>query len=172
MLGKRSISRTWSETEAIVFDPSPWMDEVMRYAYFRLGNREDAEDVAAQVMHIARSAAGAEDPRAYMLGIARRKVADVLRWRQRTRWVPLVNRSIGPKAFADAVHRREDVARVLRGLSDDHREALVLKYVLEMSAQEIAEITGRTPQAVHSLLQRARTAFAEGAGAQFEEENS
>lgn len=55
---------------------------------------------------------------------------------------------------------RISVAAALRQLSDDQREVLALKYFHEFSAQEIAELMGRTPAAVNSLLQRARDAFA------------
>lgn len=168
MLGKLTVAQTWTAERP---DSTQWMDEVVRYAYFRLGNREDAEDIAAQVLLASRSCPNVDDPKLYLIGIARRKVADHLRRRSRLRFVPLgkFRDSIKP-GFGDTIHLREDVGAVLRDLSDEHREALVLKYVLEMSASEIATLTGRTPTAVNSLLQRAREAFAQAAGDQFEED--
>lgn len=170
MLGKLSFTQRSPGVGELPFDPMPFMDEVTRYAYFRLGSREDAEDVAAQVHHAALRARTVDNPRLYLLGIARRKVADNLRRRKGIRFAPLSAADRASSSFSDAVHLHRDVAAVLRSISDDHREVLVLKYVVEMSAEEIATLTGRTPAAVNSLLQRAREAFANAAGDQFQEE--
>jgi RNA polymerase sigma-70 factor (ECF subfamily) len=179
MLGKLAFGARLGKAEAVAFDPDPYLDDVLRYAFFRLGSQEDAEDVAAQVRHDAmreaKKLAEAEDPRLYMVGMARRKVADVLRRRRRS---PRT-RSLSDSAFAlpganddlEAIHRRASVAAVLRRLPDDQREALALKYLVGLSAAEIATLTDRTPAAVNSLLQRAREAFAVQAGDQFEEES-
>lgn len=178
MLGKLAFTVPWDRARSAVFDPDPYLDDVLRYAFFRLGSREDAEDVAAQVRHAAlkegRRLAEAEDPRVYLIGIARRKVADALRRRGRSpRSRSLDDPSFVPPGGSDdleAVHRRTAIAAVMRRLPDDQREALALKYLMGMSASEIASLTERTPIAVNSLLQRAREAFAAEAGDQFEEE--
>jgi RNA polymerase sigma-70 factor (ECF subfamily) len=59
---------------------------------------------------------------------------------------------------------------VLDRLSDDHREALALKYLNDLSVDEIAAVMGRSSAAVNSLLQRAREAFANAAGDRFQED--
>lgn len=178
MLGKLTFTAPWDGARIAAFDPDPHLDDVLRYAFFRLGSREDAEDVTAQVRHVAlkegRRLAEAEDPRIYLIGIARRKVADVLRRRSRAPQA----RSLDDPTFVppggaddlDAIHRRAAIAGVMRRLPDDQREALALKYLVGFSAAEIASLTERTPIAVNSLLQRAREAFAAEAGDQFEEE--
>jgi RNA polymerase sigma-70 factor (ECF subfamily) len=174
MLGKLTLMARFDRSRERTFDPGPYMDDVLRYAFFRLGSREDAEDVAAQVRHAALRMGEAEDPRIYLIGIARRKVADVLRRRSRgPRAHSLDDPTFIPPGGADdldAIHRRAAIAAVMRQLPDDQREALALKYLVGLSAQEIADLTQRTPAAVNSLLQRAREAFAAHAGDQFEEE--
>ncbi|MGV3616151.1 MAG: RNA polymerase sigma factor [Fimbriimonas sp.] len=178
MLGKLTFAARLDRTREGVFDPDPFLDDVLRYAFFRLGSREDAEDVVAQVRHAAikdgSRVAAAEDARVYLIGMARRKVADVLRRRARS----LRLRSLDDPSFVppgggekiDAILQRAAIAAVMRRLPDDQREALALKYLVGLSATEIATLTDRTPAAVNSLLQRAREAFAAFAGEGFEEE--
>jgi RNA polymerase sigma factor (sigma-70 family) len=55
------------------------------------------------------------------------------------------------------------VGQILSRLSPDHREVLALKYFHELTLEEIASLTGRSPAAINSLLQRAREAFAQQA---------
>ncbi|RYG45105.1 sigma-70 family RNA polymerase sigma factor [bacterium] len=144
------------------------LDEVHRYAQFRLGQVEDAEDAVMETWHALRKRPApflaADDPRRYAIGVCRRKVADVVRRRRWQFW--RAEPTAPPPEDAD---RRVMVGRVLAGLADDQREVLALKYFHEFSSAEIATITGRSVAAVNSLLQRARKAFAEAAGAWDEE---
>ena len=57
---------------------------------------------------------------------------------------------------ADDVDRRDEVTRALGRLPAVHRQVLVLKYLDELSVQQIATQLGRTSVQVQSLLQRAR----------------
>lgn len=135
------------------------LDEVHRYAQFRLGQAEDAEDAMMETWEALRARPApflaSDDPRRYAIGVCRRKVADVLRKR---RWAIFRREPMeDPRHEYDS---RISVAAALRQLSDDQREVLALKYFHEFSAREIAELMGRTPAAVNSILQRARDAFA------------
>jgi RNA polymerase sigma-70 factor (ECF subfamily) len=176
MLGKLALIRPRERNTS--FDPAVHLDDVLRYAFFRLGSMEDAEDVAAQVLHDARRMgerlATIQDARLYMLGMTRRKVAGALRKRGRhSRARSLDDPSfLPPSTDGDvaATHRRLLVSQVLRQLPDDQREALALKYLHGLSAEEIAPLIQRTPTAVNSLLQRAREAFARLAGDAFDTE--
>ena len=180
MLGKLEWIRRADAPETVQdseFDPRPFADELLRYAYFRLGSKEDAEDVVASVMHEStvrsKQIASAENPRLYMIGMVRRKVADHQRSR---RWRTLSLDqlpfdAVAEDAAIEALQRKNLIANVMRKLDDDHREVLALKYLQGFSTEESAQIMGRSPQAVNSLLQRARAAFAEAAGSTFEDES-
>lgn len=150
-----------------------YLDEVFRFVSRRLARREDAEDTTAEVFeaafHSLPSYRGDVEPRLWLLGIARRKVADALRQKSR-RPAPQVlpedadpdeTRHPNPDDPARALARSESASKVrevLAGMKDEHREVLLLCYVEEMSHDEIAIVLGRSPQAVNSLLQRARKA--------------
>ena len=68
-----------SDTE----DPLKYLDDVLRYAFARLGSREEAEDVAMEVFQAAfrfqSQLPKRKDPRLYLIGITRRKITDHLR---------------------------------------------------------------------------------------------
>lgn len=176
MLGKLAL--IWPREREASFDPAAYLNDVLRYAFFRLGSMEDAEDVAAQVLGDAQRMASRletlQDPRLYMLGMARRKVAAALRKRgPRSRARSLDDPSFLPPSTdgnLDATQRRLAVSEVLRQLPDDQREVLALKYLHGLSTEEIAPLIRRSPAAVNSLLQRSREAFARLAGDAFETE--
>jgi RNA polymerase sigma-70 factor (ECF subfamily) len=144
------------------------LDDVYRYCFARLGSREDAEDAVMEVFMAANARPDrlrdASDPRLYLIGIARRKVVDVLRRRRRDRRPTCLERS----EPTDGAERREVVRQALATLPENQREVLVLKYVQELSVQEIARVVRKSPQAVNSLLQRGRAAFRHGAVGLFE----
>lgn len=144
------------------------LDDVYRYCFARLGSREDAEDATMEVFLAANARPDrlldASDPRLYLIGIARRKVVDVLRRRRRDRRPTYLER-IEP---TDGAERREVVHQALAALPEIQREVLILKYVQELGVLEIARVVRKSPQAVNSLLQRGRAAFRHGAVGLFE----
>ena len=138
-------------------DPAEYLDDVYRYSRARLGNREDAEDIAMEVVQSLPSSCRRSDLRIYMIGIARRKVADRLR-----RHHPTVEISENGKGtrFDHLADETMHIEHVLALLTDDQREALTLKYVVGMTSEEVATAVGKSSEAVDSLLQRGRAAFA------------
>lgn len=55
---------------------------------------------------------------------------------------------------------RNNVFAALSTINPDYRLVLVMKYLDDASVKEIAGVTGKTPKAVDSMLQRARAGFA------------
>lgn len=138
-------------------DPMRYLDEVFRYAMARLGQREEAEDLAIEVVQALPSPCFRRDLRVYMLGMARRKIADR---RRGARPTLVVREADAATRFDAAADEAAVVACTMSGLSAEHREALALKYVIGLSSAEIGQMLGKRPDAVDSLLQRAREAFA------------
>jgi RNA polymerase sigma factor (sigma-70 family) len=143
--------------------------DVYRYLARRLPRPEDAEDVAAEVFAIAltQSPKGVREPRAWLIGIARRKMIDFLRknGRHPETLRPDIALSVeGP----DRVAERREAIRVLRSivekLPEDQREALMLQHADDLPLAEIAVILNRSVPAVKALLHRARSSvFQQGA---------
>lgn len=144
-------------------DPMRYLDDVFRYAMARLGQREEAEDIAIEVVHAMPNPCYRRDLRLYMIGAARRKVADRLRnprWQDRPGREFQESPAPGLPTFGESSHEAILVGESLEKLSQEHREVLVLKYVIGLTSAEIAKAIGKQPPAVDSMLQRARDAFA------------
>jgi RNA polymerase sigma-70 factor (ECF subfamily) len=64
-----------------------------------------------------------------------------------------------PPTPEDEVLAASGVLRLLGGLSEDHREVLLLRVVADLSIEQTAEIMGRTTGAVKQLQRRALDAL-------------
>ena len=142
------------------------LDDLVRYAYARLGSVEEAEDVAIEVIQDAAKRTGGlsalRDPKIYLLGMARRKVALHFRQMQKQRGAHTI--SLGDISQLAGGHEETDqsvaVGEVLTKLPVIYQEVLVLKYVHGLSAEEIAAVIHKSNRAARGLIQRARDAFA------------
>ena len=139
------------------------LDDVLRYVTSFVRPLADAEDVTMEVFHAAfqniHRLRQADDPKVWLLGIARRKVADALRRRYRRQETPIEEWENLSDELRQRIETSTLVKEVLAQLPQDQREALVLKYCSGLSTQEIAIVLNRTEAAANSLLQRARDAF-------------
>lgn len=144
-------------------DPFERPEELIRrvYAYvaYRIGSGADAEDVTSEAF--ARALRYREsfdesrgDAGAWLIGIARRCVASHL----------ADSRAAAPEpppdvaALADVAERaaeRVDLARAVSRLSDRDRELVALRYGADLTARQIGELLGSTPNAVEVALHRA-----------------
>ena len=154
MISLRRLSfANWRRPET---EASAHVAEVYRYVFARINHAEHAEDISMEVLHAAISAEKPENVRAYMIGIARRKVADHFRQ----------NARVQPLAFSEERFETENsdgflrIQMVLERLADNYQECLVLKYVCGFSSDEVARMLETTSGAVDNTLQRARKAFA------------
>ena len=146
-----------------------YLADVFSYVARRVPDRQEAEDVTAEVFAAAFVALprrkGLNGPYPWLLGIARRKVADALRRRGRregrmsalTEETPAAS-SDQPEATIARQERASLIHAMLAALPEDQREALLLHYVEGLPQAEVAAVLGRSPAAINSLLQRARAA--------------
>jgi RNA polymerase sigma-70 factor (ECF subfamily) len=129
----------------------------------RLGGREHAvEDVLQETLEEAvRSAKTFRGDAAlatWLCTIARRRLA---RFYERERKAEETGRilDVVPDHVEDALDRKDEVVRALGSLAFSQRQALVFKYLDDLSVEQVAEQMGRTPVQVQSLLQRGREAL-------------
>jgi RNA polymerase sigma-70 factor, ECF subfamily len=165
-----------------------YLDRVFRFVCPRVGYHEqDAEEVTQETflsaVRLAPTFRGESGVFSWLCGIARKQVfyfhsnqrperrgapANTLSWDDEE--VQLLQSALdaGPleQEIVDQLAVRELVEQILLALPEAEREALLLRYVEDLSVREIARIMGRTEKAVESLLRRARQrAFAAGAEA-------
>ncbi len=141
--------------------------DVYSYAFYRVGNHHDAEDLTEQTFlqayrHFerARRESDGRPLRPWLIRIAHNLAANLYRDRARRPQSPLDESA--PIAAAhtteELVAGRDELKRVLEGvarLPDDRREALIMRFALGMDNREIARALGRTDGATKVLIHRA-----------------
>jgi RNA polymerase sigma-70 factor (ECF subfamily) len=141
--------------------------DVYSYSYYRVGNHHDAEDLTEQAFlqayrHFerARRESNGRPMRPWLIRIAHNLASNYYRDRSRR---PETNiEAVEPPAHPHSTERvvegREELRLVMRkldGLPDDRREALIMRFALDMSNREIARALGRTDGATKVLIHRA-----------------
>ena len=141
--------------------------DVYSYAYYRVGNHHDAEDLTEQTFlqayrHFERAQAESDGRplRPWLIRIAHNLAANLYRDRSR-RPQTTIDDTSGLSAVhttEDLVEGRDELARILAGvkeLPNDRREALIMRFALGMDNREIARALGRTDGATKVLIHRA-----------------
>ena len=141
--------------------------DVYSYAYYRIGNHHDAEDLTEQTFlqawrHFerARRESDGRPLRPWLIRIAHNLAANYYRDRARRPQSPLEDADVvsAPHETEQLVEGREELRDVLDGvasLPDDRREALIMRFALGMDNREIARALGRSEGATKVLLHRA-----------------
>ena len=159
-----------------------YVAQVYNVAVYELGNQHDAEDATERTFLSALAALprfqeragkadgeGASTFRIWLFRIARNVIAERRRGLRRRPEAPL-DQAIDAPAATDVertVVERDSVASAMRSidrLSGDRRRALVLRFVHELTTQEIAEVLGRSEGAVRVLIHRGLRAVARELG--------
>jgi RNA polymerase sigma-70 factor (ECF subfamily) len=139
-------------------------DELFRFAYYRIGAREEAEDLVSESFLQLWSRLQAEpvaNPRALLYTIVRGRIIDRYRTRgRRGTDIPLEDATepVFEDGTALQIDVRLDYARVeeaLRGLRPEYAEVILLHYVHELSVAEVSDILGETENNVRVRMHRA-----------------
>jgi len=141
--------------------------DVYSYAYYRVGDHHDAEDLTEQTFlqayrHFERAQRESHGRplRPWLIRIAHNLAANLYRDRARKPATPIDESTTlaAPHTTEQLVEGREQLSRVLDGvgrLPDDRREALIMRFALGMDNREIARALGRSDGATKVLIHRA-----------------
>lgn len=151
--------------DRLAFDElvGPLVEHAFRLAYGMLHDRTAAEDAVQEAALRAWRKLGNLRPdadiRPWFLAI----VANQCRTVTRGRWWSVIRSDlpVGPAAneFEDRIVRGADLRSALRKLAPENREALVLRYYLDLPLDEVAAITGVPIGTVKSRINRGLSAM-------------
>ncbi|HUQ42910.1 MAG TPA: sigma-70 family RNA polymerase sigma factor [Candidatus Limnocylindria bacterium] len=159
-----------------------YLARVYSYAYYELGDHHAAEDATeatfvSALTNLARfeerarpaDGEGASTFRVWLFQIARNEVAGERRRARRRPTEPIGETLVTDPldVESDAVRRDEARAawRAVGRLPGERRQAMVLRFVDELSTAEIAGVLGRSEGAVRVLIHRALKSVARDLGA-------
>jgi RNA polymerase sigma-70 factor, ECF subfamily len=143
------------------------LKDVYSYAYYRVGNQHDAEDLTEQAFlqayrHFdrARRESDGRPLRPWLIRIAHNLALNYYRDRSRRPQTPLENADPiparhGTEAIAEGREELRQVIARLDDLPDDRRDALIMRFALGMDNREIARALGRSDGATKVLIHRA-----------------
>lgn len=143
------------------------LKDVYSYAYYRVGNHHDAEDLTEQTFlqayrHFERAQRESHGRplRPWLIRIAHNLAANLYRDRARKPASSIDDTAVlsAPRTTEEIVEGREELAHVLAGvatLPEDRREALIMRFALDMDNREIARALGRSDGATKVLIHRA-----------------
>ncbi len=159
--GKRELDEAFTELYRA------HLRDVYSYAYYRIGNHHDAEDLTEQTFlqayrHFERALreSNGRPLRPWLIRIAHNLAANYYRDRSRRPQTQLEDAAVisDIRRTDELVESREELGRVLEGvgeLPEDRREALIMRFALDMDNREIARALGRSEGATKVLIHRA-----------------
>ena len=128
------------------------------YAYIarRVGNREEAQDLTAEVFHQALANLARYEWRglpfaAWLLRIASNAIADSWKSKAREQGNPSSDEPLSRDIDLEDVEQRAKLFRLVTTLPSDQRRVIEMRFAQEKSIREIAKELGRTGGAVKQL---------------------
>jgi RNA polymerase sigma-70 factor (ECF subfamily) len=139
-------------------DPKPLVRRVYAYVAYRIGEGPDAEDVTSETFARALRYRSSFDPKqgepiAWLLGIARRCIADARAVGRGE--LELFDQVAAPGELEAESIERLDLRRAVLTLDPRARELVALRYGADLKARQIAELVGDRTNTVEVALHRA-----------------
>ena len=146
-----------------------YVDKIYRYIYFKVGHRDEAEDLTSQTFLKAWDAIGDYEWRnhpfgAWLFRIAHNLVVDYHRSRRESITLDNATPQLEHRASRDEVRPERVLAEMLttdrvrhaiERLTEEQQQVLVLRFFEGLSTGEVAEILGKRRGAIRGLQFRA-----------------
>jgi RNA polymerase sigma-70 factor, ECF subfamily len=133
-------------------------ERVYAYVARRVGNREEPQDVTADVFHQALAGLPRFEWRglpfvAWLLGIAANLLSD--RWQRVVKRQEVVTDDLEQVGIKDDIEQRAMLYQLVETLPDDQWRVIIRRFVGQKSLREIATELGRSEGAIKQLQLRA-----------------
>ncbi|MBS3910042.1 MAG: sigma-70 family RNA polymerase sigma factor [Actinobacteria bacterium] len=163
------------DTEAFGRIYDLYFDKIFNYAYYKVGNRHEAEDIAEQVFLKALEKISGFEWRgapfsSWLFRIASNLVIDFYRAGK----YEMVDISCeedslyvggcGPEESAMREHDRASLVDAIKTLTEEQQQVIIFRFILGMSNEEVAEVIGKNVGAVKALRHRAINALGKTLG--------
>jgi RNA polymerase sigma factor (sigma-70 family) len=138
--------------------PEKLIPLVYAYVAYRLGSGPDADDVTSQTMEHAyryrdRYDPAKGEPMAWLIGIARNCVADLVAGREDVVDEPVPESAT--EEMEEGAMRRLSLHRAVSRLDERERELIALRFGADLTARQIGSVLGLRQNAVEVALHRA-----------------
>ena len=144
-----------------------YVTKIYRFVYFKVSNKEEAEDLVSEIFLkswyylTGDNAKEVKSFSGFIYRMARNMIVDLYRERARNREVPessIEQLSFLEKSIEEKIMIQSDTEQILRKLKylkQEYQDVVLLKYMEELSAPEIAHILGKSKTNVRVTLHRA-----------------
>ena len=141
-----------------------YYDRIARYAFVRIGNTADAEDIASEVFLKALDSIDRYQDRglpmqAWLFKIAHNLVVDYLRNKSKKSTLPLDTIEIAgetdPAEKAEINLEMERVHTAMQSLTEEQREVVRLRFFGGLSSREVGELLNKNDGAVREMQRAA-----------------
>ncbi len=158
-MAKKEIERKKLEEMLIALYEESY-DKVARYIFIRIGNQQEAEDLASETFVEALRSLDSYEERglpmeAWIFKIAHNIVVDYLRKVSKKQMVNLDEVTIAsdsnPEEIAVSNDQMVRVTKALGGLSASQREVIALRFFSGLSSIECGKVMGKQPGAVREM---------------------
>ncbi len=141
-----------------------YLDTIYRFVSFRVGRREDAEDITEQIFinmfgAIKRYTNNGLPFEAWIYRIARNKIIDFYRAQKKhvnlDDVVEIPDKTPTPEDILQSNSSKEEVLRGLEKIPEQYKEIIILKFIEEKTNEEISGILEKPVTHVRVLQHRA-----------------
>ena len=141
-----------------------YYDRIANYVFVRIGDRNEAEDIASEVFLKALDSLSSYQERglpmqAWLFKIAHNMVVDYLRRVSKNRTVPIdtvvIQDPTDPAEVAEQNIKMEAVRKAMQKLTPEQREVLQLRFFGGLSSKETAAVLGKNDGAVREMQRSA-----------------
>ncbi len=155
-----------------VYDES--VNDIYRFVYFKIGSKEEANDLTSMVFlktwnHIQNnSLEDSKTLRALLYKIARNTIIDYYRESghkisrsldDENNKIEIIDDTQTPQERLDQTANLELIKSKLPLLKEEYREVIIMKFINDLSLEEIADISGKSRGNVRVLLHRSLNAL-------------
>ena len=161
--------KIYKDPEAFSWIYDKYVDRIYKFVLLKVNNVQDAQDITSEVFLKAWQYLVYKDKKvgnikSFLYIISRNTVADFYR-QQKIQKIPLQQtdekllknkeKTSNIEIQANNKLQLEQVRKALINLKDDYRDVIILKYINQLSINEISEIIGKNNTATRVLLHRA-----------------